>query len=95
MARPPSLLLSESNAPTIKSIGKKEPSGFLLNAPSNQIFPKAPFDCSHFSTTYKSSFCHDDGSDESVSGLIGARSICGKRDSSYSRRDMDRFIFSC
>ncbi|KAM8891972.1 uncharacterized protein saxo4 [Spinachia spinachia] len=95
MAWPPSLLLSlrpESNAPTIKSIGKKEPTGFILNAPSNLIFPNTPFDCSHFNTTYKSSFCHDGASEESVSGLIGAGSICGKRDSSYNRRDTDRFI---
>uniref|UniRef100_A0AAQ4RAR7 Uncharacterized protein n=1 Tax=Gasterosteus aculeatus aculeatus TaxID=481459 RepID=A0AAQ4RAR7_GASAC len=92
LAWPPSLLLSlrpESNAPTVASVGKKEPTGFGRMTSSNQIFPDTPFDCSHFNTTYKSSFRPDDDSKDSLSGRIGARSICGTRDSGYSRRGID------
>ncbi|XP_077939500.1 uncharacterized protein LOC144383789 isoform X2 [Gasterosteus aculeatus] len=92
LAWPPSLLFSlrpESNAPTVASVGKKEPTGFGRMTSSNQIFPDTPFDCSHFNTTYKSSFRPDDDSKDSLSGRIGARSICGTRDSGYSRRGID------
>uniref|UniRef100_A0A8C4F4G6 Stabilizer of axonemal microtubules 4 n=1 Tax=Dicentrarchus labrax TaxID=13489 RepID=A0A8C4F4G6_DICLA len=61
LAWPTSLLPSpqtKSNALIVKTIGKKEPSGFLLNAPSHQAFPNSPFDCSHFTTHYNSTFCH-------------------------------------
>ncbi|XP_075944850.1 stabilizer of axonemal microtubules 4 [Anarhichas minor] len=96
LACPTSLLPSpwtKSNAPTTKSIGKKEPTGFLLNASSNQIFPNTPFDCSHFNTHYKRTFCHDADYEKSKSGHTCAGIISGKRDNSYNRRDMDRFIF--
>uniref|UniRef100_A0A8C3A8T4 Stabilizer of axonemal microtubules 4 n=1 Tax=Cyclopterus lumpus TaxID=8103 RepID=A0A8C3A8T4_CYCLU len=94
LACPTSLVPStrtKSNSITTKSIGKKEPSGALLNAPSNQTFPITPFDRSHFNTLYKSTFCHD--YEKLKSGHTCAGIISGKRDNSYSRRDMDRFIF--
>ncbi|KAI4825781.1 hypothetical protein KUCAC02_021449 [Chaenocephalus aceratus] len=50
---------TKSNAPTAKTIGKKEPTGCILNAPNNQALPTTPFDGSHFNTHYKSTFCHD------------------------------------
>ncbi|XP_056273564.1 protein phosphatase 1 regulatory subunit 32 [Pseudoliparis swirei] len=93
-ACPTSLLPSprtKSNSITTKSIGKKEPSGALRNAPSNQTFPNTPFDRSHFNTHYKSMFCHD--GEKSEPGHTCAGIISGKRDNSYSRREMDRFIF--
>ncbi|KAM7414696.1 hypothetical protein PAMA_019486 [Pampus argenteus] len=80
LACPTSLLPSPQtkfNTPTKRKIGKKELSGFLLNAPNNQAFPNTPFDCSHFTTHYKS-----------VRGIINS-----KMDNGYNRRDMDRFIF--
>ncbi|XP_038562396.1 protein phosphatase 1 regulatory subunit 32 [Micropterus salmoides] len=84
---------TKNNTPTEKTIGKKEPTGFLLNAPNNQTFPNAPFVCSHFTTHYKSMFCHQDDyvklkSGHACTGIIGV-----KMDNSYNRRDMDRFIF--
>ncbi|KAK9516597.1 hypothetical protein VZT92_024517 [Zoarces viviparus] len=96
LACPTSLLPSpwtKRNAPTTKSIGKKEPTGFLLNASSNQIFPTTPFDCSHFNTHYKTTFCHDADYEKSKSGHTCAGIISGKRENGYNRRDMDRFIF--
>ncbi|XP_070764288.1 stabilizer of axonemal microtubules 4 [Enoplosus armatus] len=95
LACPTSLLPSRQtkrNAPTEKTFGKKEPTGFLLNAPTNQAFPNTPFDSSHFTTHNKSTFCHQADYEKTKSGhtagIIGA-----KRDNGYSRRDMDRFIF--
>ncbi|XP_054476753.1 protein phosphatase 1 regulatory subunit 32 [Anoplopoma fimbria] len=96
LACPPSLLLSprtKSHAPTTKSIGKKEPTGFLLNAPSYQTFCNTPFDRSHFNTHYESTFCHDADYEKLKSGHSCAAIISGNRENSYNRRDMDRFIF--
>ncbi|XP_040894680.1 protein phosphatase 1 regulatory subunit 32 [Toxotes jaculatrix] len=93
---PSSLLPSpqtKSNAPTEKTIGRKEPTGFLLNDPNSQVFPDVPFDCSHFTTHYKSKFCNDADFKKMRSGHTGAGIISAKMDNSYSRRDMDRFIF--
>ncbi|XP_070827997.1 stabilizer of axonemal microtubules 4 [Chaetodon trifascialis] len=84
---------TEINAPTERTIGKKEPSGFLLNAPNSRTFPNAPFDISHFTTHYKSTFCHHADNGKLKSGNNCAGIISAKTDSAYSRRDMDRFIF--
>ncbi|XP_078113237.1 stabilizer of axonemal microtubules 4 isoform X1 [Sander vitreus] len=95
LACPTSLLPSpqtKSNAPTEKTIGKKEPTGFLLNAPNNQAFPNTPFDGSHFNTHYKSMFCHDADYEKLKSGHTCAGIISAKINSGYNRRDMDRFI---
>nr|XP_046251299.1 uncharacterized protein ppp1r32 isoform X4 [Scatophagus argus] len=92
---PPSILQSSllpspqsnSNAPTQITIGKK-PTGFVLNAPNNQVFPITPFDGSHFTTHYKSMFCHRADFEKVKSvGIIST-----KMDSGYNRRDLDRFI---
>eukprot|EP00064_Thunnus_orientalis_P003418 superscaffoldBa00000277_g3427 len=96
LACPTSLLPSPEtkiNTPTQKMIGKKEPSGSLLNAPNNQAFPSTPFDCSHFTTHYKSTFCHHADLEKLRSGHTGAGIINSKMDNGYNRRDMDRFIF--
>ncbi|XP_071353533.1 stabilizer of axonemal microtubules 4 isoform X2 [Trachinotus anak] len=96
LACPSSLLpppQTKSNAPTEKTIGKKEPTGSLLNAPNNQTFPHTPFDCSHFTTHYNSRFCRDADLEKLRSGHTGAGTISAKMDNGYSRRDMDRFIF--
>ncbi|XP_022053587.1 protein phosphatase 1 regulatory subunit 32 isoform X1 [Acanthochromis polyacanthus] len=96
LACPSSLLPSpetKSNAPTLKAIGRKEPTGFLLAAQSNQIFPKTPLDGSHFSTHYKSTFCHHADLEKLKSGPTCAGIISTKMDNSYTRREMDRFIF--
>ncbi|XP_041853998.1 LOW QUALITY PROTEIN: protein phosphatase 1 regulatory subunit 32 [Melanotaenia boesemani] len=55
-AWPSSLLPSpqtKSSAPTVKTTGKREPTGFLQNVPRNQVFPKTPFELSHFITHYQ------------------------------------------
>ncbi|XP_075327290.1 stabilizer of axonemal microtubules 4 [Odontesthes bonariensis] len=55
LACPTSLLplpQTKSSAPTVKTIGKKELTGALLNVPSNQAFPNTSFDSSHFATHY-------------------------------------------
>ncbi|XP_044050461.1 protein phosphatase 1 regulatory subunit 32 [Siniperca chuatsi] len=96
LACPTSLLPSphtKSNAPSEKTVGKKEPTGFLLNAPNNQAFPNSPFDCSHFTTHYKSTFCHQADYEKLKSGHTGAGILSAKMDNGYNRRDMDRFIF--
>ncbi|XP_068459635.1 stabilizer of axonemal microtubules 4 [Clinocottus analis] len=96
LACPTSLLPSpqtKSNAPTTESIGKKEPSGFLLNAPSNQTLPHTPFGYSHVNTSYESAFCHSANYEMSTSDHTGAGIMNGKRDNSYNRRDMDKFMF--
>ncbi|XP_070687643.1 stabilizer of axonemal microtubules 4 [Pempheris klunzingeri] len=96
LACPTSLLLSpqtKSNAPTEKIIGKKEPTGSLVNAPNNQTFPNTPFDCSHFTTHYQRMFCHRADYEKLKSGHVCVGIISAKMDNSYNRRDMDRFIF--
>ncbi|XP_067447218.1 stabilizer of axonemal microtubules 4 [Thunnus thynnus] len=96
LACPTSLLPSPEtkiNTPTQRMIGKKEPSGSLLNAPNNQAFPSTPFDCSHFTTHYKSTFCHHADLEKLRSGHTGAGIINSKMDNGYNRREMDRFIF--
>ncbi|XP_069384487.1 stabilizer of axonemal microtubules 4 isoform X2 [Paralichthys olivaceus] len=89
---PPPQPQSDSNGLTVKRIGKKEPTGSLLNS-SNQVFPNAPFDRSHFTTHYRSKFCHDADVEKLRSGPSAAGIIRANMDNSYSRRDMDRFIF--
>ncbi|XP_029288861.1 protein phosphatase 1 regulatory subunit 32 [Cottoperca gobio] len=96
LACPSSLLPSpqtKSNSPTEKTIGKKEPTGSLRNAPNNQAFPNTPFDCSHFNTHYKSTFCRDADYEKVKTGHTCAGIISAKMDNGYNRRDMDRFIF--
>ncbi|XP_073329001.1 stabilizer of axonemal microtubules 4 [Pagrus major] len=97
LACPSSLLPSQqtqSNAPTAKTIGKKEATGSLLNAPNNQTFPDTPYDRSHFTTHYKSTFCHRADTEELKSGYTAAGIISTKMDSGYNRRDVDRFILT-
>ncbi|KAM7396813.1 hypothetical protein PAMP_019824 [Pampus punctatissimus] len=77
---------------TITPLACPELSGYLLNAPNNQAFPNTPFDCSHFTTHYKSMFCHHIDSEKLRCGRSGA-GINSKMDNGYNRRDMDRFIF--
>uniref|UniRef100_A0A4W6DYN5 Stabilizer of axonemal microtubules 4 n=1 Tax=Lates calcarifer TaxID=8187 RepID=A0A4W6DYN5_LATCA len=94
LACPSSLLPSpqtKTNAPTEKAIGKKEPTGSLLNAPNNQAFPDTPFNCSHFTTHYKSKFCHDANVEKWRSGHTGAGIISSKMVNGYNRRDTDRY----
>ncbi|XP_035813346.2 protein phosphatase 1 regulatory subunit 32 [Amphiprion ocellaris] len=96
LACPSSLLpspQSKSNAPSLKTIGKKEPTGFLLTAQSNQVFPNTPLDGSHFATHYKSTFCHHADLENLKSGPTCAGIISTKMDNNYTRREMDRFIF--
>uniref|UniRef100_A0A3B5BLX6 Protein phosphatase 1 regulatory subunit 32-like n=1 Tax=Stegastes partitus TaxID=144197 RepID=A0A3B5BLX6_9TELE len=88
LAWPGSLLPSpqtKHNAPTLKTIGRKEPTGCLLNAPSNQVFPNSPSDGSHFVTHYKSTFCHHADSEKLKSGPTGAGIISAKVDTGYTR----------
>ncbi|XP_036964407.1 protein phosphatase 1 regulatory subunit 32 isoform X2 [Acanthopagrus latus] len=97
LACPSSLLpwkQTQSKAPTLKTIGKKEPTGALLNAPSNQIFPEAPYDRSDFTTHYKSMFCHCADTEELKSGHTPSGIYGVKMDSGYNRRDTDRFILT-
>ncbi|XP_026167744.1 protein phosphatase 1 regulatory subunit 32 isoform X1 [Mastacembelus armatus] len=93
----PTLLLplpqTKSTASFQKSVGKKEPTGYLLNAPNNQDFPNTPFDSSHFTTHYENNFCRYADFVKLRSSHAGAGIISAKLDNSYSRRDMDRFIF--
>ncbi|KAG7523052.1 hypothetical protein JOB18_037689 [Solea senegalensis] len=84
--------LCKTNAPTVRIIGKKEPTGFLLNAPNNQVFPNKSFDCLQFTTHYKSKFSPDAGLEELRSSHGGAGVISSKMENAYNRRDMDRFI---
>ncbi|XP_053175815.1 protein phosphatase 1 regulatory subunit 32 [Scomber japonicus] len=96
LACPTSLLPSHQtkvNTATEIMIGKKEPSGSLINAPNKQAFPNAPFDCSHFNTHYKSMFCRHTDFEKLRSGRTGAGIISSKMSNGYNRRDMDRFIF--
>uniref|UniRef100_UPI003AAC6582 stabilizer of axonemal microtubules 4 n=1 Tax=Centroberyx gerrardi TaxID=166262 RepID=UPI003AAC6582 len=92
LACPASLLtLSQikSNAPTERFIGRKERSGFLLNAPNNQTFPDAPFDCSHFLTHYQNKFC-DHAAVEKLRSSWTRGGISTKRSNGYAGRDTDR-----
>ncbi|XP_058500588.1 protein phosphatase 1 regulatory subunit 32 [Solea solea] len=82
----------KTNAPTVRIIGKKEPTGFLLNGPNNQVFPNKSFDCLHFTTHYKSKFSPDAGLEELRSSHGGAGVLSSKMENAYNRRDMDRFI---
>ncbi|XP_033491086.1 stabilizer of axonemal microtubules 4 isoform X1 [Epinephelus lanceolatus] len=84
---------TKSSAPTERTIGNKEPTGFLLNAPNIHAFPNTPFDCSHFTTQYRSTFCKNAGYEKLKSGPTCAGIIRAEMDSGYNRRDMDRFIF--
>ncbi|KAI3371256.1 hypothetical protein L3Q82_023873, partial [Scortum barcoo] len=94
LACPTSLLPSphtKRNAPTEKTIGKKEPTGSLLNASNNQTLPHSPFDYSHFATHYKSTFCHHADVEKLKSSPTCAGIISAKMDNGYNRRDMDRY----
>ncbi|KAI9529673.1 hypothetical protein NQZ68_007911 [Dissostichus eleginoides] len=83
---------TKSNAPTAKTIGKKELTGFILNAPNNQALPKTPFDGSHFNTHYKSTFCRDANWEKLKSGHTSAGIVSARMDNGYNRRDTDRFM---
>ncbi|XP_029378324.1 protein phosphatase 1 regulatory subunit 32 [Echeneis naucrates] len=84
---------TKRDAPTMKAIGKKEPTGSLLNESNKQTFPNASFDSSHFTTHYKSSFCRDADFEKLRSRHTAAGIISAKMDSGYNRRDVDRSIF--
>uniref|UniRef100_A0A673A832 Uncharacterized protein n=1 Tax=Sphaeramia orbicularis TaxID=375764 RepID=A0A673A832_9TELE len=83
---------TKTAAPTLRTTGKKEPSGFLHNAPNN-IFPVTPFGSSHFFTHYQNTFSPHVDLRQLRSSYTGAGIISAKMDNSYNRRDMDRFIF--
>ncbi|XP_067356761.1 stabilizer of axonemal microtubules 4 isoform X1 [Channa argus] len=94
LACPTSLLPSphtKSRPLTKKTIGKKEPTGSLLNAPNNQCLPNTPFDISHFKTHYKSRFCDYADVDKLRCGYIGAGILSTKMDTGYNRRGTDRY----
>ncbi|KAK2842358.1 hypothetical protein Q5P01_012558 [Channa striata] len=92
----PSSLLPSPQAKIIpitkKTIGKKEPTGSLLNTTNSQVLPHTPFDFSHFTTHYKSSFCNSANVDKLRCGYTGSGIINTKMDTGYNRREMDRFI---
>ncbi|XP_041650560.1 uncharacterized protein ppp1r32 [Cheilinus undulatus] len=78
---------TKSNGPTMKSIGKKEPTGSLSNASNDHALPDIACDDSHFTTLYESTFCQKSKSGRACTGVIRK-----KMDYGYGRRDMDRFI---
>ncbi|XP_034540790.1 protein phosphatase 1 regulatory subunit 32 isoform X2 [Notolabrus celidotus] len=84
---------TKQETPSKKTIGKKEPTGSLSNAPNNQAFPLTPFDSSHFTTHYRNTFCHRADDEKLTSGGTCYGIISPKKDYAYNRRDMDRFIF--
>ncbi|XP_072290528.1 uncharacterized protein saxo4 [Eucyclogobius newberryi] len=64
LGSPSSLLPSpwRTQAPSLlKTTGKKEPSGFLHNAPNHRTFPLTPLHSSHFLTHYGNVFGADSG----------------------------------
>ncbi|XP_074533311.1 stabilizer of axonemal microtubules 4 [Halichoeres trimaculatus] len=79
--------------PTKKTIGKKESTGFLSNAPKDETFPKTPFDRSHFTTHYDNMFCYHTGHEKLETGFTHGGVISPVKDYAYNRRDMDRLIF--
>ncbi|XP_029009536.1 protein phosphatase 1 regulatory subunit 32 isoform X2 [Betta splendens] len=87
-ASPPLSPRSEREAATERSVGKKEPTGFLVNAPSYQAFPSPPSDKSRFITQYQSKFCHCDD----VEQLRSAHVISAHMDSGYNHRNVNRFL---
>ncbi|MEQ2288638.1 hypothetical protein AMECASPLE_024758 [Ameca splendens] len=94
LACPSSLLQSpetRSNAPVVKTIGKKEHTGFLLNTP-NEIFPKRPLEPSHFTTHYNSKFSCGYQKDRNSVPAAGIINTSHTMDSGYNHRDTDRFI---
>ncbi|KAK5619515.1 hypothetical protein CRENBAI_013900 [Crenichthys baileyi] len=94
LASPSSLLRSpetRSNAPVVKTIGKKELTGFLLNTP-HEIFPKGPFEPSHFTTHYKSKFSCGYQKDRNSVPAAGIINTSHTMDNGYNHRDTDRFI---
>ncbi|XP_060892955.1 stabilizer of axonemal microtubules 4 [Labrus mixtus] len=97
LARDPTSCLppfkTKSEAPAKKTIGKKEPTGFLSNASNSQAFPKTPFDCSQFTTHYESRFCHPAVYEKFKPGNARAGIMSTKMDNGYNRQGMDRFIF--
>nr|XP_020487026.1 protein phosphatase 1 regulatory subunit 32-like [Labrus bergylta] len=84
---------TKSEAPTKKTIGKKELTGFLSNASNSQAFPKTPFDCSQFTTHYESRFCHPAVYEKFKPANAQAGIMSTKMDNGYNRQGMDRFIF--
>ncbi|MED6244669.1 hypothetical protein ATANTOWER_020440 [Ataeniobius toweri] len=94
LACPSSLLQSpetRTNAPVVKTIGKKEHTGFLLNTP-NEIFPKRSFEPSHFTTHYNSKFSCGYQKDRNSVSAAGIINTSHTMDSGYNHRDTDRFI---
>ncbi|XP_055078193.1 protein phosphatase 1 regulatory subunit 32 [Periophthalmus magnuspinnatus] len=94
LACPSSLLPSpwRTQAPSLlKTTGKKEPSGFLHNAPNHRTFPLTPQHSSHFLTHYDNVFGPVSGLRANVSstGVI----LHNKLKTSYNQRDTDRLIF--
>ncbi|XP_030588264.1 protein phosphatase 1 regulatory subunit 32 isoform X2 [Archocentrus centrarchus] len=97
LAHPSSLLPSLSTktntkAPTVSTIGKKEPTGHVLNAQKKQVFPNATFDFSNFTTHYQSNFGHRADLEKLKSGNSCAGIVSSKMENGYNRRDMDRYI---
>ncbi|KAJ0069241.1 hypothetical protein NL108_003163 [Boleophthalmus pectinirostris] len=94
LACPSSLLPSpwRSQAPNLlKTTGKKEPSGFLHNAPNHRTFPLTPQHNSHFLTHYDSVFTSDSGLRASLGGT--GVILHNKMKTGYNLRDIDRLIF--
>ncbi|XP_030588266.1 uncharacterized protein saxo4 isoform X4 [Archocentrus centrarchus] len=94
LAHPSSLLPSLSTktntkAPTVSTIGKKEPTGHVLNAQKKQVFPNATFDFSNFTTHYQSNFGHRADLEKLKSGNSCAGIVSSKMENGYNRRDMD------
>ncbi|KAM9753675.1 stabilizer of axonemal microtubules 4 [Menidia menidia] len=83
---------TKGTAPTVKTIGKKEPTGALLNTPINEAFPNGYFDSSHFTTHYRTKFCRRSDLQQ-LSSSHSAGIISSKMSNGYNRRDTDRFIF--
>uniref|UniRef100_A0A3Q3FFE6 Stabilizer of axonemal microtubules 4 n=1 Tax=Labrus bergylta TaxID=56723 RepID=A0A3Q3FFE6_9LABR len=81
---------TKSEAPTKKTIGKKELTGFLSNASNSQAFPKTPFDCSQFTTHYESRFCHPAVYEKFKPANAQAGIMSTKMDNGYNRQGMDR-----
>ncbi|CAG5957920.1 unnamed protein product, partial [Menidia menidia] len=79
---------TKGTAPTVKTIGKKEPTGALLNTPINEAFPNGYFDSSHFTTHYRTKFCRRSDLQQ-LSSSHSAGIISSKMSNGYNRRDTD------
>lgn len=76
--------------PMEMSIGKKEGSGFILNAPNLSALPNTPYHCSHFLTSYQSKFC-DSAAFEKLKPKWNKGGIHKAKSHGYASRDTDRF----